>query len=278
MNIITVNVGQGALAVIRHNKEAIIVDACIPPSGDDTVAYVKRILSAYLKEHFVKGFVLTGLDEDHADATGVGLILKKYRPDWVMYPKYYKDTEQAKQVFQIINSEERERRTTSNPLRKVSVRLDNISSRYLEGLSATFDLELFSPHIEDMDSSNNSSIVLRVEGKGQGGFSYLITGDTESGRWETINRLFKSSLKSDIMAAPHHGSRNGVHAGALLNIDPNTVLISAGVENQYGHPDSRAVAVYKKIAKHVHATNAVEGGASLYTSSISNDFETKLVN
>ena len=37
-------------------------------------------------------------------------------------------------------------------------------------LSDEFDLELFSPHIEDMDSSNNCSIVLKIEGVGPGGF------------------------------------------------------------------------------------------------------------
>lgn len=32
MNVVTVNVGQGSLAIIRHNNEAIIVDCRIPPS------------------------------------------------------------------------------------------------------------------------------------------------------------------------------------------------------------------------------------------------------
>jgi beta-lactamase superfamily II metal-dependent hydrolase len=277
MNIITVNVGQGSLSIIRHNAEAIIVDARIPPSGDETVAYVKGVLATYLKDYFVKGFILTGFDDDHSDATGVGLILKKYRPDWVMYPTYYKDTDEATNVFQIINQEVRDRTNTANPLKKISVCLDNISSRGLNGLSQNFEYELFSPHTEDMDKSNNSSIVLRVQGKGQGGFSYLITGDTENDRWETINRLFKNALRSDVMAAPHHGSRNGVNAESLLNISPNTVLISAGVDNQYGHPDSQAVAAYSKIAKHVHSTHNLKKGESLLTSPILYGFETILI-
>ena len=33
MNIVTVNVGQGALAIVRHNGEAIIVDSRIPMKG-----------------------------------------------------------------------------------------------------------------------------------------------------------------------------------------------------------------------------------------------------
>ncbi|MBI2556893.1 MAG: hypothetical protein HYW13_05690, partial [Planctomycetes bacterium] len=119
MDIITVNVGQGSLAIVRHNDDAIIVDSCIPPSGDETVAYVKGILAAFLKNYFVRGLILTGFDADHSDASGVGLVLKKYRPAWVMYPKYYKDTDTAKNVFQIINQQEKERAQTKRPLERI---------------------------------------------------------------------------------------------------------------------------------------------------------------
>jgi len=275
MDIVTLNVGQGALAIVRHENDAIIVDSYIPPSGDDTVTYVKGMLASFLKNYLVRGLILTGFDEDHSDAMGVGLVLKKYRPDWIMYPKYYKDTETAKKVFQIIDQQEKERENSNSPLKRISVRLDKVESRMLKGLSQYFDFELFSPHPEDMDNSNNSGIVLRLQGKGEGGFSYLITGDTEKDRWETINRLFGEALHSDVMAAPHHGSKTGVNAKTLLLITPNTVLISAGVDNQYGHPDSQAVTVYHKVAKHVFSTN-VEGGVSLFTSFGTNDFETKL--
>ncbi len=276
MDIITVNVGQGALAIIRHNSEAIIVDACMPPSDDDTVVYLKGALAAFLKNYSVQGFILTGFDEDHSAAMGVGLILKKYRPAWIMYPKCYKDTDEAKNVFQIINQQESERANTTSPLKRISVRLDKIASRNLVGLSENFEFELFSPHIEDMDTSNNSSIVLRVVGKGTGGFSYLITGDTESSRWDTINRLFGSAIRSDVMAASHHGSKSGANAKTLILVSPNTILISAGVDNQYGHPDPNAVEAFQKVAKHVFSTN-VKGGVSLITSPIVGDFETRLV-
>ena len=276
MDIITINVGQGLLAVVRHGNDAIIVDSFIPPAEDDTVAYVKTILSAFLKNYFVRGLILTGFDEDHSDATGVGLVLKKYRPDWIMYPKYYKDTETAKNVFQIIDQQEKERAQTSNPLKRISVRLDKVESRLQSGLSDYFEFELFSPHPDDMDNSNNSGIVLRLEGKGRGGFSYLITGDTENDRWETINKLFGNALRSDVMAAPHHGSKTGVNAETVLLISPNTVLISAGVNNRYGHPDWQAVTVFRKVAKHVYSTN-VEGGVSLLTTLRNDDIETKIV-
>jgi beta-lactamase superfamily II metal-dependent hydrolase len=264
MNIITANVGQGALAIVRHNGEAIIVDCQIPPSDNDTTAYVKELLAVLLKDHYVKGLILTGFDSDHTEIVGASLILRKYRPDWIMYPTYYKDSDEAERVFKLIDQEEALRSTSGKPLKRLSVRVDNVAQRKLPGLSSNFEFELFSPHIEDMDNSNNCSIVLKLTGLGLRGFSYLITGDTEIPRWETIDKLFGDSLKSHVLAAPHHGSKNAVYLPALLNIAPQTVLISAGVNNQYGHPHLEALRVYSRIAKHVFATN-VQGGVSLLT-------------
>ena len=264
MNIITVNVGQGALSIVRHNKEALIVDSRIPPSDDKTVCYVKEMLAVSLKDHRVKGLILTGFDSDHADVTGIGIILLKYRPDWVMYPKYYKESEEAKLVFGLISDQEKIRRSSSNPLSRISVRLDRLEHRQLTGLSSNFEFELFSPHIEDMNCSNNCSIVLKLTGIGNGGFTYLITGDTENGRWEAISRFFGQALKAHVLAAPHHGSKNSVHPESLLHIDPHTVLISAGVDNQYGHPAFEALKVYKRVAKYVYSTN-MQNGVSLLT-------------
>jgi beta-lactamase superfamily II metal-dependent hydrolase len=221
----------------------------------------------------VKGLILTGFDSDHSEIVGASIVLRKYRPDWVMYPTYFKDTDEASRVFVLIDGEVRTRRATGSPLRKVSVRVDQIANRRLTGLSGKFDFELFSPHVEDMDSSNNCSIVLKLTGLGARGFSYLITGDTENPRWERINKLFGSALKSHVLAAPHHGSRNAAHPASLVSIDPHTVLISADVDSQYGHPHPEALRVYNKVAKHVFSTN-VQGGISLLTQPVGAEITT----
>src|SRR3954467_11083115 len=99
MNIITANVGQGALAIVRHQGEAIIVDARVPPSDDNTVTYVKQLLALSLKDHCVKGLVLTGFDNDHTEIGRASIILRNYRPDWVMFPTYFKDSAEANGLF-----------------------------------------------------------------------------------------------------------------------------------------------------------------------------------
>jgi beta-lactamase superfamily II metal-dependent hydrolase len=276
MNIITVNVGQGALTIVRHQGEAILVDARVPPADDETVTNVKQMLAAALKGHHVKGLILTGFDNDHTEIVGASIILRKYRPHWVMYPTYYKESDEAKRVFALINEEEKLRSASGSPLRKVSVRVDKLANRNLSGLSDHFDFELFSPHIADMDCSNNCSIVLKLTGRGNGGFSYLITGDTENARWDKISEFFGGALKAHVLAAPHHGSKNAVHPASLLHVAPHTVLISAGVNNRYGHPHPQSLAVYREVAKYVFATN-MNGGTSLLTQPGTGELTTTLV-
>ncbi|MBX3562622.1 MAG: hypothetical protein KF780_12525 [Sphingomonas sp.] len=275
MDIVTFYVGQGDMAAVRHNGEAIIVDSHYPDCLEGGQAKIEADLSRVLAYHHVAGLVLTGFDADHCHPHGVEMILSNHQPDWVMYPKYYKETDCASEVFRIIDRHVRKRAQTYRPLRRVSVRLDRFDHRILNDLCAQFDFELFSPHMEDCDNSNNSSIVLRVTGIGGKGFSFLITGDTENGRWERINKIFGSYLRSDVLSAPHHGSKSGAHPETILLVEPNTVLISAGVDNQYDHPDPQAVGAYRAVAKHVFATN-VEGGVSLLTRRSGGDFETLL--
>lgn len=276
MDIFTLYVGQGALTAVRAGDEAIIVDAHMPTCDTVTRHEIEATLDDYLSGSKVRGLILTGLDDDHACPIGVSCVLTRCQPDWVMYPKYFKDTDAATEVFRLIAQHESRRKNTSRPLSRESVRVDRVESRQLSGLGRFFNFELFSPHMDDMDSSNNSSIVVKVTGLDDTGFRYMVTGDTEKERWKTIHRYFARHLTSDVMAAAHHGSVNGVHAESLLAINPNTVLISAGVDSPYGHPDAAAVTAYRRVAKHVYSTHS-EDGTCLLTRRLGSDFETHLV-
>lgn len=275
MDIFTLYVGQGALAAVRAGDEAIVIDAHMPNCDDVTQDQIEQSLNYYLSKKAVRGLILTGLDKDHACPAGVESILTDHEPDWVMYPTCYKPTDTASKVFDIIDKHEKRRKKTSHPLARRSVRVDNVDSRNLTGLASYFTFELFSPHMDDMDSSNNSSIVLKLTGLDDTGFSYLITGDTETERWDSISRYFGKYLSSPVMAAPHHGSTNGVNPRALLHINSHTVLISAGLDNSYGHPDGAAVKAYRAVAKFVFCTNTPPEGTCLFTRRVGDGYETR---
>lgn len=276
MDVLTLFVDQGALAGIRVGGEGLVIDAHMPLCENVSPEEIQQTLSAYFRGINVRGLILTGFDSDHAHDLGVEWILSTLQPDWIMYPKYYKPTDCATAVFNSINKHERRRAATTKPLIRHSVRLDKMESRIISGLGSNFTVELFSPHFEDMDSSNNCSIVAKIVGSDTTGFRYLATGDTEVDRWETISRIFGGYLDSDVMAASHHGSISGVYPQALLDISPNTVLVSAGVESQYDHPHGASIQAYQAVAEHVWATNAGGVGKNLLTRPRGTGFETQV--
>ena len=92
--------------------------------------------------------------------------------------------------------------------------------------------------------SNNNSVVLRLE---YGNVSFLLNGDIEAFAESYLMRQ-GAPLSSNVMTAPHHGSRSSSTPKFIAAVDPQLVLISAGLDNQYGHPHPETLAT---LAKHV---------------------------
>lgn len=259
MKIYTLNVGQGQFMVVTGQKEAFIVDTYVPLNPKTDIVNVKGALANILQGKNLIGLVVTGFDADHFNEVGMRIVLNKYRPDWIMYPKYFKKTGNADACFAAIKSFEQQKE-----FRRISVSLSKNDSRfYNKSICSEFEFEVFSPHMADMTSSNNCSLVCKVKELSTGA-TYLITGDTENDRWDSITKYFGNSLRSHVLDAPHHGSKNGISAEAIKLIKPHTVLVSAGYQNQYGHPDREATNLFSAHATSWYSTHA-NGGISLVT-------------
>lgn len=259
MKIYTLNVGQGQFVVVTGDSEAIIVDTSIPLSPAKPIINVKSALADILKGKNLIGLIITGFDADHFNEIGVKVVLNKYRPDWIMYPRYFKESKVANAGFAAIKEFEKQKEIT-----KYSISLGENNKRHYSTFSKDFSFEVFSPHKEDMDSSNNCSLVCKITEK-KTGAAYLVTGDTENNRWKNISKIFGASIKSDVLDAPHHGSKNGITSEAIKLIKPDTVLISAGVDNSYGHPDTEAMKIFKSVTEKVYSTNGSKEGQSILT-------------
>ena len=92
--------------------------------------------------------------------------------------------------------------------------------------------------------SNNNSVVLRLE---YGDVSFLLTGDIEAFAESYLLRQ-AATLSSSVMTAPHHGSRSSSTPEFIAGVDPQLVLISAGLDNQYGHPHPETIVT---LSRHV---------------------------
>lgn len=258
MEIYTLNVGQGQFVVVTGDTQAVIVDTYVPLNPTNDVVHVKAALATILQGKELVGLMVTGFDSDHFNEVGMKIVLNKYRPNWIMYPKYFKETKVADACFGVIKSFE-----SQKSFNRHSVSLSLNDTRFYSKLSKDFQFEIFSPHSADMNSSNNCSLVCRIKERSTG-CTYLVTGDTENDRWKSIVKYFGTALASDVLAAPHHGSKNGISAEAIALIKPKTVLISAGVGNQYGHPDSEATRLFAAHANKYHSTSH-NGGQSIRT-------------
>jgi competence protein ComEC len=81
-------------------------------------------------------------------------------------------------------------------------------------------------------SQNDNSVSLRLV---YGDFSLLLTGDAE----EPAERAMTTAgrlLSAVVFKAGHHGSRSSSNDFFLEAVLPKIVIISAGKDNQYGHP------------------------------------------
>jgi beta-lactamase superfamily II metal-dependent hydrolase len=180
MQIFTLNVGQGQFVVVTGATEAIIIDTYVPLNTSTEIVNVKAALADILNGKNLVGLMVTGFDADHFNEVGLKIILHKYRPNWIMYPRYFKPTKNAETCFGVIQEFEQKKR-----FKRISVSLSKDSERHYETLSNDFSFEIFSPHSADMNSSNNCSLVCKVQEKSTG-YTYLVTGDTEDDRWDSI--------------------------------------------------------------------------------------------
>lgn len=125
---------------------------------------------------------------------------------------------------------------------------------YLQASSRTIQLgsvsiRILEPPICSADQ-NNCSVGLVVE---FGEFKALLTGDSEV---EEINHFLQVGVPDVVvLKAAHHGSGNGVTTEWLSVTKPEIVVISVGLNNQYGHPNAVALQNYEETADNVLRTD-----------------------
>ncbi len=66
-------------------------------------------------------------------------------------------------------------------------------------------------------------------------------GDIEAAMENAITRIFKSGLQSDILKVSHHGSKYSSSAKFLARVKAKYGFISAGVNNNHGHPHQETI-------------------------------------
>ena len=101
---------------------------------------------------------------------------------------------------------------------------------------------------------NNESVVGRLT---FGNFAMLFTGDAEGPVEKEMVASYGKKLKCQVLKAGHHGSKTSSTAEFLKLVQPESVIMSLGVNNQYGHPHEALLnRLQKQGVKNIYRTDA----------------------
>lgn len=101
---------------------------------------------------------------------------------------------------------------------------------------------------------NNESVVGRLT---FGNFAMLFTGDAEGPVEKDMAASYGKKLKCQVLKAGHHGSKTSSTAEFLKLVQPESVVMSLGVNNQYGHPHETLLnRLQKQGVKNIYRTDA----------------------
>ena len=107
---------------------------------------------------------------------------------------------------------------------------------------------------------NNNSLVLKAYFNK---VSFLLPGDIEAEAEMELAHLSCEEIDSNVLLAPHHGSKTSSTPRFLGCVDPSVAVISAGWKNIFGFPHKRVLKRYKKTGCKILRTD--EAGAITIT-------------
>jgi competence protein ComEC len=211
-----IDVGQGDSILIRTPDGAsALIDAGEEDSGPKVVDYLKRAR--------IKKLDLVVMSHPHSDHIGgIPAVLEAFHVGGVLDSGYVHGSAIQERVLEII---EDTRIPYHRALRGTEFRLGK-----------DVRLEVLAPgrqlaHGTESDANNNSVVVRLVYRQ----VRMLFPGDVE---WEGEGKLIESrmDIKSQVLKVAHHGASDSTSLEFIRLVGPETVVISVGAGNEYGHP------------------------------------------
>lgn len=216
------DVGQGQSILLQSEGRTYIVDC----GGDNDEETADRIAETLLSQGIVHvdGIIVTHMDRDHAGA--LPYLLSRVDVDCLIVP----DTEEP---F-----------TAPDP--KVSA---VVVKKDLKLAFGSTKIQIYGSGYRGNGNENSLCVLFEHEN-----CAILITGD----RSELGEKLLlrKADLpKVDVLIAGHHGAEDSTSEELLRKVKPETVIISAGKDNIYGHPSGATLERLKRFGCEVLRTD-----------------------
>jgi competence protein ComEC len=203
VRLTVLDVGQGQSILLQTEGRAFLID-CGGDQEDETADLIAGTLLSQGIDR-LDGIILTHYDYDHAGA--LDNLLTRVQTDLLLVA----DTEGAK------------------PFPQVEGKVCYVNETMEIALGES-KMTVFGPIYSG--SSNENSLCILFESEN---CDILITGD----RSDFGERMLMRNAQLpdvDLLIAGHHGSKHSTSEELLRTVRPETVIISAGEGNRYGHP------------------------------------------
>lgn len=260
LQIAMIDVGQGDSVLIRTPSDVTILSDC---GSTDIKGLTRYRVIPYLKSQGISSLdyiMVSHTDADHIN--GIEELLTD---------------SQGIEIHNLLLPNISERDDAYHKLEELAEERNILVSYITAGDQLTvgkLHLDFLHPYPDVSYSSKNASSTVAM--LTYGNFSMLFTGDLEAEGEARI--IADGRLKDiDVLKTAHHGSANSTMMNFLEIVKPETALISAGINNQYGHPSQELVNRLDQIGADVYLT-AQKGCITLYTDGSSLRNETYIVN
>ena len=245
--VMSIDVGQGDAFYIKfpNGKTALIDAGNITPFFDNGRNLIEPLLNKLGTDKIDYGFI-SHVDSDHYK--GFLSLIKDKRIKYVYKPKYDKSPDNDNNL--------------ENFLKKEGIQFSYYSKEKIDiGNVRIYILnDTTNSYFANQVSNNKSGILKIVYGK----TSFLFTGDAETHIEKDYIVKYGFFLKSTVLKASHHGSKNGTSQKFLEYVKPDYAMISAGIMNRYHHPNKEVIDRLTEL--HVNIFRTDQSGAVLMRS------------
>lgn len=199
-HLTALDVGQGQCLILHTEGRTFLIDC----GGSNDKLAANAAADTLLSRGVTRldGILLTHGDRDHAG--GLPYLLQRIETALILYPATAEESFPGQKTLPVSDD--------------LCIRLE------------TGEITVFGPTFSPESNENSLCILFEREN-----CAILITGDR--GRTGELLLLHENTLPDvDLLMAGHHGSQNSTTRELLEAVRPETVFISVGKDNSYGHP------------------------------------------
>ena len=238
LSVMMIDIGQGDGILIKFpNGETALVDAGNAmlgfDNGERVIAPLLRRLSIKQIDH---GFI-SHVDSDHYKG-----FLSLIKNGWIK--EIYKprlDTSLKKDL------------RLEKIIHENNVKLNYYSKSKMEiGNARLYILNDTTNAKYNYFSTNDKSGILKIV---YGYNSVLFVGDAERSSEKFWSQIYGKFLDSDILKIGHHGSKYSSSQKFINSVSPSIGLISAGLNNSFGHPAKSIIERFKNSNVTIYRTD-----------------------